>query len=164
MKKQWALNYLLSAQWRLWSDWVDGQADLSLRWVHMSFCWFRCAAAYIFGQCKQWQTQLLCFFNATTSKKLTGHIGVGCPCVGACIQSKHACHILWTLHARALKFHLWIPHEKVADTCLFFWSSCLPFWSYAPLKKSEWNLMHAISYEPCMLGFWNFIYGFLMEK
>ena len=25
-------------------------------------------------------------------------------------------------------------------------------------------LMHAISYEPCMLGFSNFIYGFLMEK
>ena len=32
-----------------------------------------------------------------------------------------------------------------------------------PLKKSDWNLMHAISYEPCMLGFWNFVYGFLME-
>ena len=29
-KKHWALNYLLSAQWRLWSDWVDAQADLSL--------------------------------------------------------------------------------------------------------------------------------------
>ena len=25
-------------------------------------------------------------------------------------------------------------------------------------------LMHAISYEPCMLGFWNFIYGFLMKN
>ena len=24
--------------------------------------------------------------------------------------------------------------------------------------------MHAISYEPCMLGFWNIKYGFLMEK
>ena len=24
--------------------------------------------------------------------------------------------------------------------------------------------MHAISYEPRMVGFWNFIYGFLMEK
>ena len=27
-------------QRRLWSDWVDAQADLSLRWVHMPFCWF----------------------------------------------------------------------------------------------------------------------------
>ena len=23
-----------------WSDWADGQADLSLRWAHMPFCWF----------------------------------------------------------------------------------------------------------------------------
>ena len=25
---------------RLWSDWVDAQGDLSLRWAQMSFCWF----------------------------------------------------------------------------------------------------------------------------
>ena len=23
-----------------WSDWADAQAELSLRWVHMPFCWF----------------------------------------------------------------------------------------------------------------------------
>ena len=40
---------------------------------------------------------------------------------------------------------------------LFSCPSYLPFWSYAPLKKSEWNLMHAISYEPCMQGFGNFL-------
>ena len=27
-------------QWRLWSDWADVQADPSLRWAHMPFCWF----------------------------------------------------------------------------------------------------------------------------
>ena len=27
-------------QQRLWSDWADAQADLSLRWAHMPFCWF----------------------------------------------------------------------------------------------------------------------------
>ena len=32
--------YPLSALRRLWSDWVDAQADLSLRWAHMPFCWF----------------------------------------------------------------------------------------------------------------------------
>ena len=62
------------------------------------------------------------------------------------------------LCARVLKFPIWIPHGKIADTCFLSWLSYLPFWSYAPLKKSEWNLMHAISYEPCMLGFWNFSY------
>ena len=31
------LSYPLSAQWRLWSDWADAQADLSLCRVHMSW-------------------------------------------------------------------------------------------------------------------------------
>ena len=34
MKKVWVLSYPLSAQRRLWSDWVDAQADLSLCWAH----------------------------------------------------------------------------------------------------------------------------------
>ena len=45
MKKHWALNYLLIAQWRFWSDWADAQADLSLRWAHI--CWFCRAAAHM---------------------------------------------------------------------------------------------------------------------
>ena len=34
----WVLNYPESSQQRLWSDWADAQADLSLYCVHMSFC------------------------------------------------------------------------------------------------------------------------------
>ena len=40
MKKPWVLNYPLSAQRRLWSDWGDAQADLSLRWAHSHFVGF----------------------------------------------------------------------------------------------------------------------------
>ena len=40
MKKPWVLSYPLSTQWRLWSDWVDAKADLSLRWVHTHFVGF----------------------------------------------------------------------------------------------------------------------------
>ena len=40
MKKAWVLSYPLSAQRRLWSDWADTKADLSLHWAHMPFCWF----------------------------------------------------------------------------------------------------------------------------
>ena len=40
MKKAWVLSYPLSAQRRLWSDWADAQADLSLRWVHIHFAGF----------------------------------------------------------------------------------------------------------------------------
>ena len=40
MKKAWVLSYPLSAQWGLWSDWADAQADLSHRWMHRPFCLF----------------------------------------------------------------------------------------------------------------------------
>ena len=37
MKIAWVLSYPLNAQRRLWSDWADAQADLSLRWAHSHF-------------------------------------------------------------------------------------------------------------------------------
>ena len=40
MKKAWVLSYPLSAQRRLWSDWMDAQADMSLRWAHSHFVAF----------------------------------------------------------------------------------------------------------------------------
>ena len=40
MKEAWFLIYPLSAQRRLWSDWADAQADLSLRWAHSHFVGF----------------------------------------------------------------------------------------------------------------------------
>ena len=40
MKKAWFLSYPLSAQRRLWSDWADAQADLSLRWAYSHFVGF----------------------------------------------------------------------------------------------------------------------------
>ena len=72
-------------------------------------------------------------FMPPTSKKLTEHIGFGLSIL-ACV------HLSKTVRARVLKFHIWIPHGKIADTRFFFFLSCpsyLPFWSYAPLKKSE---------------------------
>ena len=40
MKKAWVLSYPLSAQRRLWLDWEEAQADLSLRWAHSYFVGF----------------------------------------------------------------------------------------------------------------------------
>ena len=40
MKKAWVLSYPLSPQRRLWSDWTNAQADLSLRWSHNHFVGF----------------------------------------------------------------------------------------------------------------------------
>ena len=45
MKKALLLSYPCSAQWRLWSDCDDAQADLSLCWAHRTFCWFCQVAA-----------------------------------------------------------------------------------------------------------------------
>ena len=75
----------------------------------------------------------IALFMPPNSKKLTGHIGFGLSvrtyvraCVRACVRSSR------TVYARVLKFHIWISHGKIADTRFF-----LPFWCYAPLKKSE---------------------------
>ena len=40
-----------------------------------------------------------------------------------------ACHILWTVHARVLNFHLWIPHGKIAHLYFFSCPSYRPFLS-----------------------------------
>ena len=47
MMKAWVLSYPLSTQRGLWSDWADSQADLSLCWAHMRYCWFCHVAAHI---------------------------------------------------------------------------------------------------------------------
>ena len=44
-----------------------------------------------------------------------------------------ACHILWTVYARVLKFHVWIPHGKIADPYFFLvrvisLSGVMPLW------------------------------------
>ena len=48
MKKAWVLSYPLSAQRRLWSDWADAQADLSLDWTHTHFVGFAMAWLKLF--------------------------------------------------------------------------------------------------------------------
>ena len=68
-----------------------------------------------------------------------------------------ACHILWTVHAGVLKFHIWISHGKIADPYFFSCPSYLSFWSYAPLKKSAWNLVSKISRKVFELGAWNMV-------
>ena len=40
MKKAWVISYPSSAQRRLWSDWADAQADLSLGWPDSHFVCF----------------------------------------------------------------------------------------------------------------------------
>ena len=70
-RKSWVLSYRLSAQRRLWSDWADAQADLSLRWTHSHFvgfvmsrllCWFRTS-----------KSLLQCHFLQSITESNTGY-------------------------------------------------------------------------------------------
>ena len=50
----------------------------------------------------------------------------GCPCI----------RLWWrTVHARVLKFHIWIPRGKIADTHFFFLSELSPFMELCPFEK-----------------------------
>ena len=72
MKKSCVLSYPLSAQRRLWSDWADAQADLSLRWAHWPHCWF-CheVTHFVHVSCKG----VICLFeNMTKHDILLDHI------------------------------------------------------------------------------------------
>ena len=61
----WRPSVSSCGQRRLWSDWADTQADLSLRWAHRPFCWFCHEAAHIsnykFVTCAC-EFILVCFF------------------------------------------------------------------------------------------------------
>ena len=40
IKNHWILSYPQNAHGKLWSDWADAKADLSLRWAHSYFVGF----------------------------------------------------------------------------------------------------------------------------
>ena len=63
-----------------------------------------------------------------TSKKLREHICLGL-CVSPCVCLSK------TVHARVLKFHIWIPHGKIVDTHFFFLSELSPFLELCPFEK-----------------------------
>ena len=56
-----------------------------------------------------------------TSKKLRAHIGFGL-CVRASVHAsvRPCVRSSKTVHARILKFHIWIPHGKIFDARFFF--------------------------------------------
>ena len=68
MKKPWVLSYLLSAQRRLWSDWADAQAGLSLHWAHAHFVGFCHEAAHI---CSGIQHNATCKAESAQNVKCT---------------------------------------------------------------------------------------------
>ena len=64
---------------------------------------------------------MLCISMPPTSKKLTGYIGFGL-CVRASVRL--SVRSSRTVHARVLKFHIWISHGKIAGPYFFSGPSC----------------------------------------
>ena len=64
MKKTWVLSYPLSAQRRLWSDWTNAQADLSLRWAHTHFVAFVMSRLIPTTWYKWWKSYIIFDKNA----------------------------------------------------------------------------------------------------
>ena len=69
IKKHWVLSHPLSAQQRLWSDWADAQADLSLRWAHSHFV----------GFVMRWHISFVC---CAANNKLQTHVNTVTRCKG----------------------------------------------------------------------------------
>ena len=86
IKKHWVLNYPLSTLWRLWSDWANAQADLSLCWTQRSFCWFCHEAAQMPAFVLQWKCYLfaLCYLVYR----------VHCVCLNFCCPQNKFCTFL----------------------------------------------------------------------
>ena len=61
-----------------------------------------------------------------TSKKLMGHVGFRLSVCASIRLSR-------TMHSRVLKFHIWIPHGKIADTQFCFLSDLSPLSGVMPL-------------------------------
>ena len=78
IKKAWVFSYPLNAQRRLWSDWADAQADLSLLWAHMPLCWFRHEAAFTLWVSKAAfpRAKFLCHISHALQSLLTYFCGI----------------------------------------------------------------------------------------
>ena len=83
IKRPWVLGYSFSAKWRLWSDWVDAQADLSLRFtghfVGFVMLWlkpsYHLQAGFGFLRCgpsARWFLFEICFQSTTWENGCSG--------------------------------------------------------------------------------------------
>ena len=69
MKKAWILSYPLSTQRRLWSDWVDAQADVSLHWVQTHLLVLSCRGSISNFFCNCWNQQIFCLKDERNSDR-----------------------------------------------------------------------------------------------
>ena len=79
---RWGPNVSWCGQRRLWSDWTDVEADLSLRWAQRSFCWFCHAMAHLFSQ--EWDGSCSCSWAFEEAHVKRGAYHIYCWLTRAC--------------------------------------------------------------------------------
>ena len=140
MKKPWVLSYPLSAQRRLWSNWANVQADLSLRWAHSRFVgfvmsWFNYFLKWareqqnLYNKVHPSQTQTSLGIFTVSSVFAGSSLGGQGPIVPSCGQRKtdqtaRLSKLKWVLLACTFPPHpsLNEPHHERA--CLVSYEGC----------------------------------------
>ena len=149
MKKALVLSYPLSAQRRLWSDWADAQADLSLRWAHSHFVGFVLSRFRLRDNCFSKQISLTCFFISFLSEVCsTSGLNVCKKCFvlslidrsypGKCIPRIMFHNIKTMCHA----INFIVPHFRVVQMTflrLFLYCFKTVLWSDQGWQKLSFN-------------------------
>ena len=82
----WGPNVSSCGQRRLWSDWADTYADLSLRWAQRSFCWFCHEVAQISLVTKQNQIWTVIKVRQYYSRRTKVFVTTWCCRLNQCIS------------------------------------------------------------------------------
>ena len=82
-----------------------------------------------------------------TSKKLREHIGFG---LSVRVYVRPCIHSSKNVHATVLKFHIWIPHGKIADLYFYFLVQVIPLSGVMPVEKNQNEILSARYLEKYM--------------
>ena len=101
MNKHWVLSYPLSALRRLWTDWADAHADLSLHWAHSHFVGFVMRRLISFSNSKRNQTAEARWARPKTEHRTPNNV-IGSFNAGAFIKSAS----LWNKRLTSVRIKL----------------------------------------------------------
>ena len=93
MKKALILSYPLNAQQRIWSDWADAQADLSLCWAHSHFVGF--VMRWLNYSFFRWPCQRNL---STVPVHLSIKGQISCPSLSGVFSIQHFKTLMWKWH------------------------------------------------------------------
>ena len=148
MKNAWVLSYPLSAQRRLWSDSADAQADLRLRWVHRSLCWFCHEAVHLSLQLEMMGGYIvfICILCTNVVRSLSAYLGtdpsaaIGRGLMNTMIASAFCC--LVTVALSFLLKRLLVILTSMNFLFKFNYSGFENLYLNQILVKTWWKLFH----------------------